>query len=64
MTSCLGPHGFVATTGLKVDLMTMGKYVVGGMTFGAFGGRRDVMELFYPMNGPMATCWYIQNKTF
>jgi len=24
----------------------MGKYMAGGMSFGAFGGRSDVMELF------------------
>ncbi|KAI1737294.1 class III aminotransferase [Xylaria scruposa] len=30
------------------DLTTLGKYFGGGMSFGAFGGRRDVMALFDP----------------
>ncbi|KAI0457786.1 class III aminotransferase [Xylaria acuta] len=30
------------------DLTTLGKYIGGGMSFGAFGGRRDVMALFDP----------------
>ncbi|KAI1365649.1 class III aminotransferase [Xylaria arbuscula] len=30
------------------DLTTLGKYIGGGMSFGAFGGRADVMALFDP----------------
>jgi glutamate-1-semialdehyde 2,1-aminomutase len=30
------------------DLTTLGKYVGGGMTFGGFGGRADVMSRFDP----------------
>jgi glutamate-1-semialdehyde 2,1-aminomutase len=30
------------------DLMTVGKYLAGGMSFGAFGGRRELMEAFDP----------------
>ncbi|KAI1281175.1 class III aminotransferase [Xylaria sp. FL0933] len=30
------------------DLTTLGKYLGGGMSFGAFGGREDVMALFDP----------------
>ncbi|KAI0913631.1 class III aminotransferase [Ustulina deusta] len=33
---------------IRPDLTTLGKYVGGGMSFGAFGGRRDVMALFDP----------------
>jgi glutamate-1-semialdehyde 2,1-aminomutase len=29
-------------------MTTLGKYIGGGMSFGAFGGRRDIMELFDP----------------
>jgi glutamate-1-semialdehyde 2,1-aminomutase len=32
--------------GVTPDLTTLGKYVAGGMSFGAFGGRGDVMDLF------------------
>lgn len=30
------------------DLTTLGKYIGGGMSFGAFGGRKGIMELFDP----------------
>ncbi|KAI0099931.1 class III aminotransferase [Nemania sp. FL0031] len=33
---------------LRPDLTTLGKYIGGGMSFGAFGGRADVMALFDP----------------
>ncbi len=48
MTSRLGPSGYLETLGLKADLMTLGKWIGGGMSFGAFGGRRDIMEMFDP----------------
>lgn len=48
MTSRLAPHGLGAAIGVQPDLMTLGKYVGGGMSFGAFGGRRDIMERFDP----------------
>ena len=48
MTSRLGPHGAGAAYGITPDLMTLGKYLGGGLTFGAFGGRRELMELFDP----------------
>ncbi|OAA54287.1 aminotransferase class 3 [Niveomyces insectorum RCEF 264] len=55
MTSRLGPSGaLVALSGdddLQADLMTFGKWMGGGMTFGAFGGRREVMSLFNPALG-------------
>ena len=34
--------------GIAPDLKTLGKYIGGGMSFGAFGGRRDIMEQFDP----------------
>jgi glutamate-1-semialdehyde 2,1-aminomutase len=48
MASRLGVSGYSATMGIKGDFVTLGKYVGGGMTFGAFGGRRDIMEKFDP----------------
>jgi glutamate-1-semialdehyde 2,1-aminomutase len=48
MTSRLAPHGLGAAYGIQPDLMTLGKYVGGGMSFGAFGGRRELMERFDP----------------
>jgi glutamate-1-semialdehyde 2,1-aminomutase len=48
MTSRLAPGGLQSLVGVKPDLTTLGKYVGGGMSFGAFGGRADVMALFDP----------------
>jgi glutamate-1-semialdehyde 2,1-aminomutase len=38
--------------GLSADLVTLGKVVGGGMPIGAYGGRRDVMEVVAP-TGPV-----------
>jgi glutamate-1-semialdehyde 2,1-aminomutase len=48
MTSRLAPGGRQAELGIRPDLTTVGKYLGGGMSFGAFGGRRDLMERFDP----------------
>jgi glutamate-1-semialdehyde 2,1-aminomutase len=48
MTSRLAPGGLQSVTGVKPDLTTLGKYIGGGMSFGAFGGRREIMDLFDP----------------
>ncbi|CAG8956913.1 hypothetical protein HYFRA_00012368 [Hymenoscyphus fraxineus] len=52
MTSRLSYHGLSHSLGLTPDLITLGKWVGGGMTFGAFGGRREggIMSLFDPRN--------------
>ena len=48
MTSRLSSGGRQRTLGIEPDLTTLGKYLGGGLSFGAFGGRRDVMEQFDP----------------
>ncbi len=48
MTSRLSGGGRQALLGLSPDLTTLGKYFGGGLSFGAFGGRADVMEQFDP----------------
>ena len=48
MTSRLAPGGLQAVAGVKPDLTTFGKYIGGGMSFGAFGGRAEIMDLFDP----------------
>src|SRR3984885_12303827 len=50
MTSRLSPGGLQAKLGVTPDMTTLGKYVGGGMSFGAFGGRRDLMKWFDPRN--------------
>ncbi len=48
MTSRLSPTGLQGTIGITPDMTTLGKYLGGGLSFGAFGGRRDLMERFDP----------------
>ena len=48
MTSRLSPGGRQAILGIVPDMTTLGKYIGGGMAFGAFGGRADMMSLFDP----------------
>ena len=48
MTSRLGAYGYGYQTGVTPDLMTLGKWVGGGMTFGAFGGKEAIMNWFDP----------------
>jgi len=48
MTSRLAPGGLQEVHGVLPDLTTLGKYVGGGMSFGAFGGIADIMERFDP----------------
>ncbi len=51
MTSRLAPGGAQELYGITPDLTTLGKYLGGGMSFGAFGGRTDVMAAFDPARG-------------
>jgi glutamate-1-semialdehyde 2,1-aminomutase len=48
MTSRLAPAGLQGLLGIQPDLTTLGKYLGGGASFGAFGGRRDIMERLDP----------------
>jgi glutamate-1-semialdehyde 2,1-aminomutase len=48
MTSRLAPGGLQSLVGVTPDLTTLGKYLGGGMSFGAFGGRADLMAAYDP----------------
>ena len=48
MTSRMSGGGQQARLGITPDMTTLGKYLGGGMSFGAFGGRRDLMERYDP----------------
>ena len=48
MTSRLSPGGLQAKLGILPDMTTFGKYLGGGMSFGAFGGRADLMAPVRP----------------
>jgi glutamate-1-semialdehyde 2,1-aminomutase len=47
-TSRLAPGGLQELEGLKPDITTLGKFLGGGLAFGAFGGREDVMRVYDP----------------
>ncbi len=55
MTSRMSTGGAQVRSGVTPDLTTLGKYLAGGMTFGAFGGRADVMAAFDPHRGGTLT---------
>jgi glutamate-1-semialdehyde 2,1-aminomutase len=46
------PGGVQGLTGILPDLTTLGKVIGGGLPVGAYGGRRDIMELVAPA-GPV-----------
>jgi glutamate-1-semialdehyde 2,1-aminomutase len=48
MTSRLSTGGMQQVLGITPDLTTFGKYLGGGLAFGAFGGRADLMLRFDP----------------
>jgi glutamate-1-semialdehyde 2,1-aminomutase len=48
MTSRLSPGGMQGKLGITPDMTTFGKYLGGGASFGAFGGKRELMERFDP----------------
>ncbi|MGZ0218442.1 MAG: aspartate aminotransferase family protein [Acidimicrobiales bacterium] len=51
MTSRFSTGGAQGLLSIRPDLTTLGKYLAGGLTFGAFGGRADVMRHFDPTAG-------------
>jgi glutamate-1-semialdehyde 2,1-aminomutase len=48
MTSRLSTGGLQLVHGIRPDLTTFGKYLGGGLAFGAFGGRADLLARFDP----------------
>jgi glutamate-1-semialdehyde 2,1-aminomutase len=48
MTSRLGPGGLQGITGVIPDLTSLGKYIGGGFSAGAFGGPAEIMDRFDP----------------
>jgi glutamate-1-semialdehyde 2,1-aminomutase len=48
----IGIGGAQVKYGVKPDLTTLGKIIGGGLPIGAFGGRREIMELVAPQ-GPV-----------
>jgi glutamate-1-semialdehyde 2,1-aminomutase len=48
----LGFQGYAGLSGITPDLVTYGKVIGGGFPVGAYGGRRELMELVAP-SGPV-----------
>jgi glutamate-1-semialdehyde 2,1-aminomutase len=48
----VAPGGAQELYGVRPDLTTLGKIIGGGLPVGAYGGRREIMELVAP-SGPM-----------
>jgi glutamate-1-semialdehyde 2,1-aminomutase len=55
MTSRMSIGGAQLRLGITPDLTTLGKYLGGGMTFGAFGGPAEMMGAFDPARGGTLT---------
>lgn len=64
MTSRLAVGGAQALTGVLPDMTTLGKYLAGGFTFGAFGGGADLMAAFDPAVGGLAHGGTFNNNAF
>lgn len=54
VTLRLAPGGAQELFGVTPDLTAMGKFGGGGFAFGAFGGRREIMDLFSPKRGKIS----------
>jgi glutamate-1-semialdehyde 2,1-aminomutase len=54
MTSRMGAGGVQGKLGIRPDLTTFGKYLGGGMNFGAFGGAERFMAIFDSRRGDSA----------
>ncbi|MEM9563069.1 MAG: aminotransferase class III-fold pyridoxal phosphate-dependent enzyme [Actinomycetota bacterium] len=55
MTSRMSTGGAQQRLGIVPDVTTLGKYLGGGMTFGAFGGSAELMGAFDPARGGQLT---------
>lgn len=62
MTSRLAYGELQVELGIKPDITTIGKWAGGGMSFGAFGARREVMELFDPRTGRLSHAGTFNNN--
>lgn len=50
VTSRLSYSGMQGVFGIRPDMTTLGKYLGGGLPFGAFGGRAEIMAQFDPQS--------------
>jgi glutamate-1-semialdehyde 2,1-aminomutase len=64
MTSRLAVGGAQAVYDVRADLTVLGKYFGGGLSFGAFGGSREVMAAFDPRQGGLTHGGTFNNNAF
>ena len=64
MTSRLSVGGAQELLGITPDMTTLGKYLGGGLSFGAFGGRADLMATFDPARGGLSHAGTFNNNAF
>ncbi|KEF61557.1 uncharacterized protein A1O9_03124 [Exophiala aquamarina CBS 119918] len=62
MTSRLHYGGLQVKHDIKPDMTTIGKWAGGGMSFGAFGGRHEIMQLFDPRENKLAHAGTFNNN--
>jgi glutamate-1-semialdehyde 2,1-aminomutase len=64
MTSRLAVGGAQELLGITPDMTTLGKYLGGGLSFGAFGGRADLMATYDPARGGLSHAGTFNNNAF
>ena len=65
MTSRLSGGGLQQLHGILPDMTTLGKYIGGGVSVGAFGGREDLMQIYDPLRpGYVAHAGTFNNNVF
>lgn len=65
MTSRLAPGGLQSVCGVLPDMTTLGKYMGGGFSFGAFGGKTSLMRRFDPLQpGAFSHAGTFNNNVF
>jgi glutamate-1-semialdehyde 2,1-aminomutase len=64
MTSRLAVGGAQELLGIAPDMTTVGKYLAGGLSFGAFGGRRELMAAYDPHAGGLTHGGTFNNNAF
>lgn len=64
VTSRLAANGVHGALGITPDLVTLGKYIGGGLGCGAFGGRQEIMAMFDPsLAGAISHAGTFNNNT-
>ena len=65
VTSRIGKGGMQDLYGILPDLTTLGKYIGAGFSFGAFGGRADILEYMNPsLKGALPHAGTFNNNMF